>query len=35
MATRVLFEKIQSKADYRLPLSYNREIGRIVVRWPI
>ncbi len=26
-------EQIQSKASYRLPASYAREIGRVMVRW--
>jgi hypothetical protein len=27
------FEKIHHKSDYELPPSYNREIGRVIVRW--
>ena len=27
------FEKIHHKSDYQLPPSYNREIGRVIVRW--
>lgn len=27
------FEKIDHASDYRLPASYTREIGRVVVRW--
>jgi len=28
-----LFEKIDHVSNYRLPASYSREIGRVIVRW--
>jgi hypothetical protein len=28
-----IFQQIQHKSDYRLPVAYNREIGRVIVRW--
>ena len=30
---RVLVEKVSSIAQYKLPVAYSREIGRIIVRW--
>lgn len=32
MTSRVL-ESIRSTADHRLPVTYTREIGRVIVRW--
>ena len=29
------FEKIDHGSKYRLPASYNREIGRVIVRWAV
>jgi hypothetical protein len=33
MSEAHFFETIRHKSDHRLPASYNREIGRVVVRW--
>jgi hypothetical protein len=29
----LFFEEIHHESDYQLPPSYNREIGRVIVRW--
>lgn len=33
VSDEALFEKIDHVSDFRLPASYTREIGRVIVRW--
>lgn len=33
MAKNLIAERVSGVADYNLPVAFNREIGRIIVRW--